>query len=395
MSPESPILSDHRVPNYKRSGLVFDHGEGCRLHAADGTTWLDFLSGIGVNALGHGHPALVEALRDQAGRLLHVSNIYDHPLSEQVAACVAEACGLDLVFFSNSGTEAMECALKLARRWQRAQGKDDRTRFLALESSFHGRTFGALSITWNEAYRAPFAPLVPGVDFVPAGDVAALEAALATGTHAALVLEPIQGESGVLPLAADYLRAARELTERHGALLVTDEIQCGSGRTGTFLFGQQAGIVPDVVTLAKPLAGGLPLGATVARREVGECLVPGDHGSTYGGGPLVCRAALVFLTELFDRGLLGRVAEAGARFAAGLDALVARSPRVAARRGHGLMQALVLEEDAAPIYQALLDRRLLVNACGKRVLRFLPPYVVTDDELDEGLAILAEVLDPA
>lgn len=383
---------DARVPSYRRLPLRFTHGEGARLYDEEGKAYLDFLSGLGVTALGHAHPGLTEALRDQAGKLLHVSNLYDEPLQARCAARLTEACGLDLVFFSNSGAEANECALKMARRYQHNRGETGRRAFLALERSFHGRTMGALSVTANEAYRAPFAPLIPDVQFVPPDDVHALEGALATEAFAALILEPIQGESGVHPLSKSYLETALNLSHGTGTLLVIDEIQTGGGRTGSFLSCQQAGVQPDIVTLAKPLAGGVPIGATVARREVGESLQPGDHGSTFGGNLLACRGALFFLEELFDRGLLVRVRKAGERFEKGLRDLAKKHKTIRDVRGQGLMLAIDLDQPSAPVNERLLQSGLLANSLAETALRFLPPFIVQDEEIDEALDLLDQSL---
>ncbi len=386
---------DARVPSYRRLPIRFTHGEGARLFDDEGKTYLDFLSGIGVTALGHAHPGLTKVLREQAGQLLHVSNLYDDPIQKRCAEKIAKACGLDLVFFSNSGAEANECALKMARRYQYNKGETERTRFLALERSFHGRTMGALSVTAKEAYRAPFEPLIPDVQFVPPEDARALEKALETQTFAALILEPIQGESGVHPLSKSYLKTALKTSHGTGTLLVMDEIQTGGGRTGSFLACQQAGVLPDIVTLAKPLAGGLPIGATCARREVGESLQPGDHGSTFGGNLLACRAALFFLEELFERGLLQQVKAAGEKFRKGLESLSQKHKTIQNVRGEGLMLAIELDQPSAPINQGLLERGLLANALAETALRFLPPFIVGNEEIDEALWILDQSLQPA
>jgi acetylornithine/N-succinyldiaminopimelate aminotransferase len=380
------------VACYGRTGLRFTHGLGARLFTEAGQSFLDFLSGIGVNSLGHVHPGLTKAIQAQAERFLHISNLYDHPLQEAFASRLAQACSLDQVFFCNSGAEAIEAGLKMARRFQFDRGEQDRTAFLALEGSFHGRTLGALSCTSNPNYRRPFAPLIHQVDFVPHDDIDSLERALESGRYAALLIEPIQGESGVLPLSVLFLKEARRISQETGTLLLFDEIQCGGGRTGSFLHSSKAGVTPDLVTLAKPIAAGLPVGATVVTKQVGEHLVPGDHGSTFGGGPLVCAAGLFFMEELLDRGLLARVVEAGVRFAEGLDRLVSKFDHVLSRRGDGLMQALVLSTESGPVNAMLQERGLLANACGGTALRFLPPYIVSDDDIDEALGILEDVL---
>lgn len=383
-------MDEHVLPTYRRSGPVFVAGHGSWLVAEDGTEYLDLLSGLGVNALGHAHPAWVEAVRDQVGRVAHVSNLFRHPFTEEVAGRLARLTGLEAVFFSNSGTEANECALKLARKHFHLAGQPERTGFVALEGGFHGRTFGSLSVTATEAYRAPFGPGL-GATFVPRGDAAALRAALAA-RPAALVLEPVQGEGGLAVLSDEELGLARALCDETGTLFVCDEVQCGAGRTGTFLASQRAGVTPDVVTLAKPLGGGLPIGATVVRAELARVLVPGDHGSTFGGGPLALRACAVFLRELEEGGLSSAVRERGAQLEAGLDALAASSELVRERRGRGLLQGLWLPGCAAAVQAALLERRVVAGTAAGDVLRFLPPYVITAAEVELALEHLAAVL---
>ncbi|MCP3917073.1 MAG: aminotransferase class III-fold pyridoxal phosphate-dependent enzyme [bacterium] len=383
-------MDEHVLPTYRRADPVFVGGTGARLTADDGREWLDFLSGIGVTALGHAHPRLVAALREQCSALTHVSNLFRHPFTDELAQRLASHTCMHAAFFSNSGAEAIEAALKIARKVQKARGKGARTAFVALEGGFHGRTFGALSVTANAAYRTPFAPTLE-TTFVRAGDVRALERALAN-SPAALVLEPLQGEGGLNRLGVDYLRAARELCDATGTVLVHDEIQCGAGRTGRFLCAQWAEVVPDVVTLAKPLAAGLPIGATLVREELADILAPGDHGSTFGGGPLVSRAALVFLDEL-DAGLASAVTERGQQLERGLDELAGRHDAITERRGMGLMQGLCVPGRAADLQAALFEAGLVTCTAGGDVVRFLPPYVVTAADVDEALALLSSTLD--
>jgi acetylornithine/N-succinyldiaminopimelate aminotransferase len=377
------------LPTYKRAEEVFVAGEGALVHDAGGRVWLDFLSGIAVNALGHAHPRLVRALRDQAGKLVHTSNLYRHPYTEEVASRLARLTGLSAVFFSNSGAEANEAAMKLARKRAWLAGETERTGFVALEGAFHGRTMGALALTHAEKYRLPYAPLVPGVEFVAPGDVTRLEALLATRRFAALFVEPIQGEAGVRELAPEFLRAARELCDASGTLLVHDEVQCGAGRTGTFLAADAVGVKPDAETLAKPIAGGLPMGALVVRAELAGVFEPGDHGSTFAGGPVACAAANAALDVLDDEALLARVRELGERLAEGLREL----PRVVEVRARGLMVAADVEADAPDLARrALLEQRLVINATGPATLRFLPPLVVGESEVDEALRRVAALL---
>jgi len=379
-------MDEHVVPLYRRAEEVLVAGDGAVVRDADGREFLDFLGGIAVSALGHGHPELVAALREQAGQLLHVSNLYRHPYTEQVAGLVAELTGLEAVYFANSGAEAVEAALKIARKHHTSQGQTDRTGFVSMEGSFHGRTLGALSVTHAAAYRAPFEPLIPGVDFVSPGDEAALEAAL-NRRPAALILEPIQGENGVLELPTRYLQAARRLCDQTGTLLIHDEVQCGAGRTGTFLAADHADVKPDIVTLAKPIAAGLPMGLTVVNTELAATLQPGDHGSTFAGGPLACRAALVLLTAL-QSGLQQDVVARGDQLRAGLEQLAGDHDLIVEVRGRGLMQAIRLSSGAPALQRSLHQRGLLANCTAGDVVRFLPPYVITPDEIDRGLALI-------
>ena len=317
-------MDEHVMKTYARAEEVFVRGSGARLWDERGDEYLDFLGGIAVSALGHGHPRLVAALREQVGEVLHVSNLYRHPWTEKAATQLTQAAGMEEVFFSNSGSEAVECALKLARKYQIQAGRPQRRGFVALEGSFHGRTLGALSVTSSERYRAPFAPLVPGVAFVDPEDFGALDQALAR-KPAALILEAIQGEGGIRSLSNEFLRAAREECDATGTVLIADEVQSGCGRTGSFLAIDAAGVKPDIVALAKPLGGGLPMGATLAAAPLAGALVPGDHGSTFGGGPLACRAACVLLEELAG-GLADNVRVRGAQLRSGLESLEAGFP---------------------------------------------------------------------
>lgn len=352
-------------------------GEGCRVWDAEGGEYLDLLGGIAVNALGHAHPRLVAAITDQVGTLGHVSNLFTTrvqvELAERLGAMAAGDSGLAArVFFANSGSEANETALKVTRR-------TGRTRIVAMQGSFHGRTMGALSLTATEAYRAPFEPLVPDVTWVPFGDADALEAAL-DDTVAAVVTEPIQGETGVVVPPAGWLPRVRELCTRHGALLWLDEVQTGVGRTGTWLAGHHEGVVPDLVTLAKGLGGGVPIGACIGLGAAGELLQAGHHGSTFGGNPLACRAALEVLSVIEDDDLLAHVTATGGWLASAIEGL--GLPEVSHVRGRGLLRGVVL---TAPIAKDVLARALeagfLVNAPRPDVLRLAPPLVITRDEL--------------
>ncbi|MCC6673242.1 MAG: acetylornithine transaminase [Planctomycetes bacterium] len=384
-------MDEHVIRTYARAEEVFVSGRGAELFDRDGRRYLDFLAGIAVSALGHGHPELVAALRDQVGKVVHLSNLYRHPYTEAVAERLADLCGLEAVFFTNSGTEATEAALKLARKWQRMRGNPERTSFVALEGGFHGRSLGALSVTHAAKYREPFQPLLAAT-FVAAGDGPVLERTLRETRPAALILEPIQGEGGIRTLPPEYLRLARALCSETGTLLIHDEVQCGSGRTGRFLAGDHAGVKPDVATLAKPIAAGLPMGAIVVAKGCAETFQPGDHGSTFAGGPLACRGALVFLQALTEGGLLAAVVERGAQLAQGLAQLQREFPVITELRGRGLIQGLRLSRGAGDLQKSLYRRGLITNVTAGDVLRLLPPYVITAAQIEEGLAILRQAL---
>jgi predicted acetylornithine/succinylornithine family transaminase len=381
-------MDEHVLSTYLRADEVFVRGQGARLWDADGRQWLDFLGGIAVSALGHNHPRLVAELTDQLGKLIHTSNLFRHPYTDEVAARVTRLSGMEAAFFTNSGTEAVEAALKIARKRQRQLGEPGRTGFVALEGSFHGRTLGALSITHTAKYREPFEPLIPGVQFVAPDDSAALERVLRERSPAALIMEPIQGESGVRCLDPQYLRDARRLCTETGTLLVHDEVQCGSGRTGTFLYSEQLDLRPDIVTLAKPIAAGLPMGMALVGKELAGTLQPGDHGSTFAGGPLACRGALCFLREIEEHGLLENVRARGAELRAGLEELRSEFAIVRELRGLGLIQGLRLERGAEELQKTLYRNGLITNRTGGDVLRLLPPYVITQDEIAQGLELL-------
>ncbi|MEY8657197.1 acetylornithine transaminase [Brachybacterium paraconglomeratum] len=373
---------------------VLVRGEGTHVWDADGKEYLDLLGGIAVNALGHAHPDVVAAMTKQAGTLVHVSNFFATPTQIELAerllelAKAPEGSG---VFFTNSGTESNEAAFKIARR-------TGRPRILALEKSFHGRTMGALALTHKEAYRAPFEPLPGGVEFLPAGDTAALEAALAPGDVAALVLEPIQGEAGVLPLTEEYLRAARELTARHGALLILDEVQTGVGRTGEW-FAHQAigGLQPDVMTLAKGLGGGFPIGAVLTFGEHATGLLsPGQHGTTFGGNPLGAAVSLAVLGTLAEDGLLEKARTLGTQLQARILELAGRDPRITGVRGAGLLQGITLAAPIAPqVVVAALEHGFILNAANPSTLRLAPPLIITDEELGSFVEALSALLDAA
>ncbi|HXY06569.1 MAG TPA: aspartate aminotransferase family protein [Terriglobales bacterium] len=396
MSLTSVMRSEHELllPTYDRQKVLFEKGRGVFLWDAHGDPYLDFLSGIGVNALGHRHPAIQRALRQQASRLIHVSNLFFHPYQAELARRLTKISGLDRAFFANSGTEAWEGALKLARAYARnrvTNGHRPKWRILALDHSFHGRTMGSLATTGQAKYRDPFGPLVPGVSFVRFNDVEDLKRQF-DASVCAVCLETIQGEGGIRPVHADFLEAAREMTKRSGALLLLDEIQCGLGRTGRYFAYQHYKVEPDIVTLAKPLAAGLPLGAILTTRRVASAIDPGMHGTTFGGGPLVCRVAIEFLRVL--RGLLDHVAEVGGYFREKLEELKTQGGPVVEVRGIGLMLGMELNSAALAkaVVAELLRRKILINRTSETVLRFLPPYIIEKKHVDRVIRALAEVL---
>ncbi|KRE62631.1 acetylornithine transaminase [Nostocoides sp. Soil756] len=375
---------------FGRPQLVLEHGDGAWVWDVDGRRYLDLVGGIAVNALGHNHPALVAAVSKQAGQLVHVSNFYTSVPQVQLAERILAVTGApegSAVFFCNSGAEAIEAAVKLARR-------TGRTGIIAAEGAFHGRTTGALALTHKAAYREPFEPLLPGVVHVPWGDVAALETAVGPATSA-VVLEPIQGEGGVVPSAPEYLRAARALTAEAGALLVLDEIQTGVGRTGTWFAFQQAGVVPDAMTLAKGLGGGVPIGALVTfGPDVSALLGAGQHGSTFGGNPLACAAGLSVLDTIESEGLLEHVRAMGEHLEQRVLGL--GDPRVTGIRGSGLLRAVTLAGPWAPAVAAHgREAGLILNPVAPDSLRLAPPLVVTADQLDLFVDALPGLLDLA
>ena len=384
------------LPTYERQRILFVRGRGVYLWDSRGRCYLDFLSGIGVNALGHNHPAVQAAIKRQAGRLIHISNLFFHEYQAELAQQLTRISGLDRAFFCNSGTEAWEGALKLARAFAQMTNKNGRkpsskTRILAMENSFHGRTFGALATTGQAKYRAPFVPLVPGVSFVKFNDLDDLQRKFDSSV-CAVCIETIQGEGGICPVNKEFLELASRLTKRNGALLVLDEIQCGLGRTGRHFAYQHYGVLPDVVTVAKPLACGLPLGAILTTGRVASCMHPGMHGTTFGGGPLACAVAIEFLRE--EKKLLKHVRAVGEYFRVALQALDKKHKSIQDVRGAGLMQALELDspELAKAVAKQLLQEGIIVNRTHETVLRFLPPYVIQKKHVDQVIKALDAAL---
>ena len=402
MNSSSPTLqdlqaaeSDLLLQTYARYPRQLVRGEGVYLFDEKGNRYLDLLSGIGVCALGYNHPAITKAITEQAQTLIHTSNLFFHSGTAQLALRLTEITGLDRAFLCNSGTEAWEAALKLARAHAgllRSEGKNIGTKIIALEHSFHGRTMGAVSTTHKAAYREPFAPLVPGVEFVPCNDIAALRAAFSNDV-CAIAIEVLQGEGGIHFIDAEFLATARELCDSTGALLLLDEIQSGMGRTGTWCGYQHFNVMPDVTTLAKPLAGGIPMGAMLCTHEAARAFTPGMHGTTFGGNPFACAVAIAVIDEIKSSKLLAHVTEIGNYFVDRLNSLKSH-PAVVDVRGAGLMLGLELNSAdlAKDLHFELLDRNIILNRTSETVLRFLPPYLLQREHVDTAIAALDELL---
>ena len=386
------------LQTYDRHPVLLTRGEGVHLFDDAGNRYLDLLSGIGVSALGYNHPAITKALSEQTATLLHTSNLFYHQGTAPLAVKLTEMTGMDRVFFCNSGTEAWEAALKLARAHAgllRSEGKKIGTRFIAMEHSFHGRTMGSVATTQKEKYREPFAPVMPDVVFVPYNDVAALRAAF-NDEVCAICLEPLQGEGGIHPVSQEFFAVARELCTSTGALLMADEIQSGMGRTGKWCMYQHYDIQPDVTTLAKPLAGGLPMGAMLCTEEAARAITPGMHGTTFGGGPLACAVATAVVDTIEGSHLLAHVQEVGGYFLAQLRALAKDHACVVEVRGAGFMIGVEIRtaEMAKQIAERMMfERRIILNRTSETVLRFLPPFLITKDHVDETIAALSNLLD--
>jgi len=388
------LAGQHMLKNYKQPPLVMTRGEGCYLWDTEGRRYLDLYAGIAVCVLGHAHPALVRAVCEQAGRLMHIANYYYNDRQIELSAELARRSGYDRVFLCNSGTEANEAALKLARRYHWARGEKSRTDLVATWSSFHGRSMGAVALTGQAKYWEGFGHMLPGVSHVAYGDLDAMRRRINDRT-AAVFIEPVQGEGGVLPAPDGYLEGLRALCTERGALMVVDEIQTGIGRTGRFLATQRLGVEPDITTIAKGTAGGVPIGALLTREHIGEALLPGTHGSTFGGNPLAAAAALAVLRTLDEGDLMAHAEKMGRHLVDGLARIAEKYPRSATgARGVGLLCGIVLADRVDPrgVLTALRERGVLVSQAGDRVVRFAPPLIVTAAELDEGLAALEAVL---
>jgi acetylornithine aminotransferase/acetylornithine/N-succinyldiaminopimelate aminotransferase len=385
------------LPTYKRPSVVMIHGRGAYLFDASGKKYLDFLGGIAVNALGHAHPRIIKTIRREAARAIHFSNLYHNAYQGPLARKLAEWSGMDRVFFSNSGTEAIDGAMKLARLFGRASANSDKKtagkhRILAMHNSFHGRTYGAISVTSTEKYRLPFAPVVPGVEFVQFNDVEDLEQKF-DDTVCAVILETIQGEGGIYPVSDGFWSRARTLATKHGALLIADEIQCGLGRTGRHFAYQKFASKPDIVLVAKPLAAGLPLGAILTSEAVAAQVSPGMHGTTFGGGPLICATALEFLNIVDQEKLLQNIRERGVELREGIAALASRFEFIREVRGEGLMIGVELSIDGAPLVTEAMNLGLLINCTHDHTIRLLPPFLVTRAQVKEFLRLFVRVLE--
>eukprot|EP01018_Ginkgo_biloba_P008480 Gb_35855 [translate_table: standard] len=384
------------VGTYARSPVVFFRGQGCKLYDAEGKEYLDLTAGIAVNALGHCHPAWMKAVGEQAATLTHVSNIYHTVPQVKLAKRLVESSFADRVFFANSGTEANEAAIKFARKFQRTvRSVEDQpaTGLIAFTNSFHGRTMGALALTSKEKYRTPFEPVMPGVTFVEYGNTEAAEKAIQSGKTAAVFVEPVQGEGGIYSATNEFLKVLRTLCDDAGALLIFDEVQCGLGRTGHLWAYQAYNVQPDIMTLAKPLAGGLPIGAVLVTEKVAAAIRPGDHGSTFAGGPLVCHAALAVLDRIQESGFLENVARKGQYIKELLAKTLSSNAHVKEIRGSGLLVGVELDVSASPLVEAALHAGLLILTAGKgNIIRLAPPLVISEEELEQAVDILSKCI---
>lgn len=379
------------LQTYNRYPLVIERGKGVFLFGLDGKKYLDFVAGLGVNALGHAHPQIVKVIREQAARTIHLSNLYYNEYQGCLAERLCTLSGLQRAFFSNSGTEAVEGSIKLARLAGHRVGGAAKSQLVALEGSYHGRSFGSMSVTGQDKYRKGFEPLLEDVKFVPRNDAGALRAAVNDNT-CAIVLEPIFGEGGIHECSVEFLEECRTLADRHRAALVFDEIQCGLGRTGTLFAFQTFGVTPDIVAIAKPIAAGIPLGAFLVKEEFASAISVGQHGTTFGGGPLACRVALEYLAIVEEEKLLENVVRVGAYLQQQLKALTERYSAAREVRGRGLIQGLQLTVPARPIVEEALAEGVLFNSTQDTVLRFLPPFLLQPKHVDKGIRVLRKLL---
>lgn len=392
MEMEGKVL----VGTYARNPVVISSGKGCKLYDPEGREYLDCTSGIAVNALGHGDPDWVKAVVEQANLLTHVSNVFYSVPQVELARRLVACSFADRVFFTNSGTEANEAAIKFARKYQRFTNPDEKqqvTEFISFSNSFHGRTMGALALTSKEQYRFPFEPVMPGVNFLEYGDVQAATELIKSGRIAAVFVEPIQGEGGIYSATKEFLQSLRSACDDAGSLLVFDEVQCGLGRTGYLWAHEAYGVVPDIMTLAKPLAGGLPIGAALVSEKVAAAIKYGDHGSTFAGGPLVCNAAIAVLDKISKPGFLASVSEKGQYFKELLIHKLGGNSHVREVRGLGLIIGIELDVSASPLVDACRDSSLLILTAGKgNVVRLVPPLIISEEELERAAEIILECL---
>lgn len=388
-----PLDQEFVFPTYDRAPVVFVRGEGAMLCDDRGRTYLDFLSGIAVNALGYNHPRIVRTLSDQGAKVLHVCNLFHNEYQAPLAQKLCSLSGMSLAFFCNSGTEAVEAAMKVSRNraFRSSNGKGpSKVEIVALQDSFHGRTLGALSLTGQEKYRKPFEPLIPGIHFAEPNNVQSLESLVNENT-CGVILEPIQGEGGIRVLDRSYLKAARSLCDQYKALLIFDEVQCGLGRTGSYFAWQHFGVQPDLITLAKPLGLGLPMGALLGTAPTREDFTVGTHGSTFGGGPLACRLSLEFFRIMEEEQLLEQVRQRGSCFLEQLQVLKNKFAFVKEVRGAGLMLGAELEFPGKAVVREMLNRGFIINCAHEKVLRFLPPYIITEAQIDAMIQELGSV----
>ncbi len=394
MSNTEEIIQRERqflLQTYSRYPVVMNRGKGVFLYDLDGKKYLDFVAGLGVNALGHAHPRVVKTIREQAAKVIHLSNLYYNEYQGRLAEKLCQLSGLQRAFFSNSGTEAIEGSIKLARLAGHRSGGEAKSKLVALEGSYHGRTFGSLSLTGQDKYRKGFEPLLDDVKFVPQNDVEALRSAVTADT-CAIVLEPIFGEGGVRECSVEFLQECRRLADQHRAALIFDEIQCGLGRTGNLFAFQTLGVTPDIVAIAKPIAAGIPLGAFLAKEEFASAISAGQHGTTFGGGPLACRVALEYLAIIEEENLLENVNRVGGYLQQQLQELVTKYAAVEETRGRGLIQGLQLNIPARPIVEQGLGQGVLFNSTQDTVVRFLPPFLLEEKHVDKGIRVLKKLL---
>ena len=380
------------VHTYNPAPIVLDHGEGAYLYDTEGKAYLDFAAGYAVNSLGYGNEEWNEALKSQIDHLAHTSNLYYHTRTKEAAEALKRVSGMDRIFFCNSGGEAVEGALKASRKYAYAK-KSGRYEWIAMEESFHGRGFGAVSVTGHKAYQEPFEPLVPGVKFAKYNDLESVKALVSDKT-CAIILEPVQGEGGINVATEEFLKGIRQICDENDILMICDEVQCGMGRTGSFFAWQQYGVRPDILTMAKAIGNGFPVGAFALTEKVAEySLAPGDHGTTYGGGPLAC-AAVAKTVEIYEREHLPEhVAKTGAYLSEKLTDLAGRHDCILSCKGKGLMQGIQLSVPLADVTKKALDKGLLLISAGSDVIRFVPPLIITEKEVDELIRILDEILE--